>query len=292
MIYSNRRDFLKASALGLGGILLPNILKSATVKDVGIQLYTLRNEIKKDLTGTLKTVASLGYKYVEGYYVDKGHFFGMKPKEFKSMLSDMGLIMNSNHVLSGRSQPEVKSSMANNWEKIVDDLLEAGVKYVVCPWIPEVERNTINDYKKLADYLNQKGQYSKHKGIQLCYHAHDFELKPLKGQIPYDLLLSETDRAFVQFEMDLYWVKKAGKEPQDYFEKYPGRFPLWHVKDMDKTDKQHYTEVGQGTIDFKKIFAESEKAGMKYFYVEQDECANHPLKSAQISYNYLKGMEY
>jgi len=293
MIYPNRRDFLKASALGLGGVLFSDILKAATLNDIGIQLYTLRDEMKKDVHGTLKRVAHLGYKYVEGYYVDKGHFFGYKPKEFRTMLSDLGLKMNSNHVLSGRSQPEIKSSMANNWERIVADFVEAGVKYVVCPWIPEVERNTITDYKKLAEYLNQKGQYSKHYGVQLCYHAHDFEFKTIKDQVPYDLLLNETDRNFVQFEMDMYWVKKAGKDPLDYFEKYPGRFPLWHVKDMDKTEKQSFTEVGHGIIDFKKIFAAAEQSGMKYFYVEQDEClTHHPIKSIELSYHYLKKMEY
>ena len=287
-----RKEFLKTSAaFTLGGLMIPDFLKAEKIKDIGVQLYTLRDNVDKDVLATLEAVSKLGYSLVEGYYVEKGHFYGYKPLEFKKILSDMGLKMPSTHVLTGRAQPEIKSSMANNWEKIVEEMNVYGIKYIVCPWIHADERKSIDDYKKLAEFLNKKAELSMKTGIKLAYHAHDFEYMPLEGQTPYEVLLKECDPKLVDFELDLYWVKKGGKDALTYIQNNPGRFPLWHVKDMDK-EKSFFTEVGNGVIDFKTIFKQATKAGLKYAYVEQDICPGPPLDSVKISYNYLKSMNY
>jgi sugar phosphate isomerase/epimerase len=288
-----RREFLKTtSVLTVAGLTFPQWLHAERIKDVGLSLYTVRDDINKDVAGTMKAVSKLGYKFVEGYANEKGHFFGMTPQDFKKLISDLGMRMPSLHVVTGRVQPEVKSSMANNWERIVADMASFGVEYIVCPWIHENERRNIDDYKKLAQFLNEKAEYAAKSGVKMAYHAHDFEFLTLDGQTPYDVLLAECDRNLIQFELDLYWVTKGGKDPIEYFEKYPGRFPMFHVKDMDNTDKKSFTEVGNGIIDFKRIFKASKKAGVKYYYVEQDHCAGPPLKSIETSIKYLKKMEF
>jgi sugar phosphate isomerase/epimerase len=287
---SDRREFIKqASLITIGGVLLPELLTAKQLSNIGLALYTVRDELAKDVRLTLQTVAKQGYKRVEGFYTDEfGHFFGYKPIEFKKVLSDLGLEMPSTHVLTGRAQPQLKSSMANNWENIVAQMAEYGINYIVCPWIHDDERKTIDDYKKLAQFLNEKALIASKSGIKIGYHAHDFEFFTLENQTPYDVLLGECDKSLIDFELDLYWVKKGGKNALDYFAKYPGRFTLWHVKDMDKTEKAYFTEVGNGIIDFKSIFAKEKESGMKYFYVEQDVCPSNSLDSTSISINYLK----
>ena len=158
---------------------------------------------------------------------------------------------------------------------------------MVCAYLSADERKGIDDYKYAADQLNIAGERCKKAGIQLCYHNHDFEFIKEGDVLPYDILLA-TDENLVKMEVDLYWITKAGHDPVALFEQHPGRFPLWHVKDMDNTEKKDFTEVGSGIIDFKKIFKQSKKAGMKYFFVEQDKCPGSPFDSITKSIAYIK----
>jgi sugar phosphate isomerase/epimerase len=178
--------------------------------------------------------------------------------------------------------------MLHNWDKAVDDAKTVGVKYMVCAWLSPAERGNIDHYKLLAERLNKAGETCKKAGIQLCYHNHDFEFIKDNDQLPYDILLNSTDKDLVKFECDLYWVNKAGHDPVEIFNAHPGRFPLWHVKDMDKTEKHFFTEVGNGTIDFKRIFKSADKAGLKYFFVEQDMTPGDPFDSITKSIAYIK----
>ena len=177
--------------------------------------------------------------------------------------------------------------MLNDWDKAVDDAAEVGIKYMVCAYLSEEERGDLDQYKKVADQLNIAGERCKKSGIQLCYHNHDFEFKKQGDQYPYDVLLS-SDKNLVKMELDLYWVTKAGQDPIALFKKHPGRFPLWHVKDMDNTPEQAFAEVGSGTIDFKEIFKHKKEAGMKCFFVEQDKCPGDPFDSITKSIKYIK----
>jgi sugar phosphate isomerase/epimerase len=153
--------------------------------------------------------------------------------------------------------------------------------------MPE-ERTSIAAYKKIAADLNKAGAICKKAGIQLCYHNHDFEFQELEGQIPFDILANETDPGLVKFELDLFWVSKAGKDPIDLFKQYKGRVALWHVKDMDNTPNKNFTEVGSGVIDYARIFKHAKTAGMKHFFVEQDVCPGAPLNSIRKSITYVQ----
>ncbi|MHA4742207.1 sugar phosphate isomerase/epimerase family protein [Dyadobacter sp. MSC1_007] len=287
----SRKSFLKAGAFALATPMLSK-LNSWEVKapsKIGLQLYTLRNEISKDLLGTLKKVAAIGYKEVELYGYSDGKFFGKTPKEFKSILNGLGLDPVSGHYGAGVENKTAKGTLSNGWQKAVDDAAELGQKYVNCAYLTDSERKTIDQYKKYVDLFNKSGEVAKKAGLQFGYHNHDFEFKKLSGQLPYDLIAS-TDPKLVKLELDLYWVVKAGIDPVALFKKYPGRFPLWHVKDMDKKDGS-FAEVGTGSIDFKKIFDNRKLAGMTHFFVEQDVAKIAPVQAIEISFKNVTKMK-
>jgi len=289
---TSRRNFLASAALLSAGVLVsPSLLAAPKRRYIGLQLYTVRDAMAKDPAGTLAQLAKIGYNSVEGAtYTGSQKFYGMSAKEFAALLKRNGMIMPSSHYRLGEEQMNgaaVPGTMLHDWDRAVDDAAAAGVKYMVCAYLSESERGTLDHYKYVADQLNKAGERCQKAGLQLCYHNHDFEFQAQDGQLPYDLLLA-TDKKLVKMELDLYWVSKAGKDPLDLFKQHPGRFPLWHVKDMDKTPKQFFTEVGNGSIDFKKIFAQAQLAGLQYFFVEQDVTPGSPFDSVTKSMAYIK----
>jgi sugar phosphate isomerase/epimerase len=181
--------------------------------------------------------------------------------------------------------------LSNGWEDklkgLIQDAKTVGQRYVVVPWMEESYRKSKDTYTKLSASLNKAAKHCKEKGLVLAYHNHDFEFDQVDGRSGYDVLLKETDPA-VKFEMDIYWVRFAGKDPIQLMKQNPGRFPLWHVKDMDGTSKKFFTEVGNGVIDFKDIFANAKMSGMKHFFVEQDVSPGSPLVSIEKSIGFLK----
>jgi sugar phosphate isomerase/epimerase len=287
-----RRSFIKTSAVLSAGLLAAPNLFAYDKKLIGLQLYTVRDAMAKDPVAALAKVAKIGYNSVEGAtYTGSELFYGMNAKGFASALSQSGLVMPSAHYRLGQEQVNGASQMGtilNDWKKAVDDAASVGLKYMVCAYLSQAERGDLDHYKKVADMLTVAGQTCKQAGIQLCYHNHDFEFIQDNGQYPYEILLNDTDADLVKMEMDLYWMNKAGQDPIAFFNKYPGRFPLFHMKDMDSTPEKKFTEVGNGVIDFKKILAESKKAGMKYFFVEQDICPGDPFDSIAKSIGYIK----
>jgi sugar phosphate isomerase/epimerase len=289
---TSRRSFLKTSALLSAGLLAAPHLFAYDKKLIGLQLYTVRDAMAKDPAAALAKVAKLGFNSVEGAtYTGTELFYGMNAKGFSSLLNQEGLIMPSAHYRLGEELVNGASQMGtilNDWKKAVDDAAAVGVKYMVCAYLSQAERGNLEHYKTVAGMLDVAGQTCKQAGIQLCYHNHDFEFIQEDGKYPYETLLANTDPDLVKMEMDLYWITKAGQDPIALFNKYPGRFPLLHMKDMDKTPEKKFTEVGNGIIDFKKILAQSKKAGMKYFFVEQDVCPGDPFDSIAQSISYIK----
>ena len=282
----NRRLFLSNACAGaLGGLCLTKSNLMASIADkrklskIGLQLYTVRRELEKDFEGTLARVAALGFSEVEfaGY-------FNRTPQQVKSTLAKNNLTAPSVHVL-----PAV---LRSNLEQTIDAAKTIGHQYVVCAYLLPEDRKSLDDYRRLVDLFNDAGRRLKKAGLQFCYHNHDFEFTPIDGKIPYDLILAGTDPKTVKMELDLYWITKAGQSPAKYFSTYPGRFPLVHVKDMDATPKRFFTEVGHGTINFKEIFADSDKAGIKHYFVEQDETPGSPFASIKMSIDYLKQLEF
>ncbi len=286
---TSRRSFIKTSALLSAGVLAAPSLLAADKKYIGLQLYTIRDAMQKTPEAALAKVAGIGYNSVEGAtYSGSEKFYGMDVPAFKNVLKQNGLEMISCHYSLGEENPANKGTILNGWERAVDEAAKVGIKYMTCAYLTPKERGGLDHYKKLAADFNKAGEVCAKAGVQFCYHNHDFEFASQDGKYPYEILLAETDKKLVKMEMDIYWVSKAKQDPINMFEQNPERFPLWHVKDMDSTPRASFTEVGNGVIDFKKIFAQAKKSGMKYFFVEQDMTPGDPFESITKSFNYIK----
>lgn len=254
----------------------------------GLALYTVRDEMNANPKAVLKEIANIGYKYIESAGYNDGKFYGMSPKEFKTYVKEIGLVPLSTH------QPSVT---LENADKMIADVKAAGFKYFVIP-VPPMGLFNYNAETKsmgmtggaanLANILNTLGEKCNKAGLKLLYHNHDFEFKKDDdGIVPIDYLLTHTDSSNVNFQMDLYWVTKVDVDPISYFEKYPGRFKIWHVKDMD--EQGNFAPVGNGKIDFARILEKKKLSGMKYYLVEQDRTFNmQPMEAIKISYKGLK----
>ena len=275
---TSRRHFIKETGLfALGAVAAPSILRASSgskLTSIGLQLYTVRDQMMEDAIGTLKRVAKIGFKELESSGSDKGSYFGLSPKEFRKVVTDLGMNVRSGHV-----------HINDQWQKTVEAAAEAGQSYLVCSSLPS-EGQTIENYQKNADIFNKAGEDSKKMNITLGYHNHEVEFEKVDGQILYDILLDRTDPEKVIMQMDLGWVVMAGHDPIKYFDKYPGRFPLWHLKDMDKV-KMHSTEFGKGQVDIPGLLSQKKKSGMKYFFVEQEEYSNNAWESVKYDYDYL-----
>ncbi|MCU0468172.1 MAG: sugar phosphate isomerase/epimerase [Arcicella sp.] len=266
-----------------------SLVVAAQKKWGGMTLYTVRNEMGKDAKATLKQVADLGYKYIEAVDYKDGKFYGMTPDEFKSYLKSLGLQPISVHM---------GSMTTDNADKLIADVKAAGFKYFIAPvppmgmfkFDPKTRKLGMEgSLEKLADILNTVAQKAHAAGLEFLYHNHDFEFQPNQdGIVPIDYLLEKLDPKYVNFQMDLYWVTKAGADPVAYFQRYPGRFKIWHVKDMDSQER--FAPVGQGKIDFKRILANKKLSGMKYYIVEQDQTFDgmQPIEAIKISKEGLK----
>ncbi|QBA64719.1 sugar phosphate isomerase/epimerase family protein [Muriicola soli] len=255
----------------------------------GLALYTVRDDMNTDAKQTLQAVADAGYVNVEAAGYDGGKFYGMSPEEFKTLLAELGLNPVSTHQ---------GSVTLENAEQMMADVKAAGFEYFVVP-VPPMGLFTYDEATltlgmtggaaHLTEIINQLGEKAHNAGLKLLYHNHDFEfMEDEEGLVPIDYMLENTDPKYVNFQMDLYWVTRAGADPLAYFEKYPGRFKIWHVKDMD--EKGRFAPVGRGSIDFKTILEHKQLSGMKYYMVEQDMTFDgmEPLDAIRISHDALK----
>ena len=281
-----RRNFVKSLAITAAGTMLaPRAFSSQAKRPLGVQVWTIREYLKKDLVGSLARLAKLGYNEIEVFDYD-GKFWGKSPKEFNKICKDLGLQIISSHYMTGRHDRNAPGSLINGWNKAIEDAAAIDIKYMVCAWLYKEERLTLDLYKELADLLNKAGEACSKSNIQLGYHSHNFEFPAIDGVVPYDLLLQSTDKDLVQMEADLFWITKAGVDPVEYFDKYPGRFPLWHVKDMERGSEQ-FREVGHGVIDFDRIFAARKVAGLEHWFIEQDQTSREPFESLAMSRDYV-----
>ncbi len=280
----SRRQFIKSTGLAAAALsLTPGFLKAMPVKkNIGLQLYTVRDQLGKDLPGTLKAVAEIGYTWLEAAGYNEGKFYGLAPKEFRKMVEDLGMTLVSSHVSFGTEQ----------LQQVADAHNELGVSYVVYPWMSMPAQPTRDDYTRAAELFNELGEGCNQAGLKFGYHNHDFEFVRIDDTTGFDILVEMTKPGSVCFEADLYWMKYAGVDPMDYFNKYPGRFELWHVKDMDNTTERKFAPVGSGIINFAEIFENKNVSGMKYFFVEQDTCYEDPLKSVATSLSNLEKLVY
>jgi sugar phosphate isomerase/epimerase len=281
-----RRDFLRVTAVGSLAIstqLPESLFASPYGKPVGLQLYTVRDQLEKDVAGTIRQVGEIGYKEVEIYSL-----YGKSAAEFTQILHDNGITAISGHYML--------KDVRGNWEQKVEEAKTLGLQYMVNAILQPNEHKSFDDYKRLVDVFNKAGETAQKAGIQFCYHNHNFEFTSYGNTTAYDYLLDSLDPTLVKFEMDCFWVTHAGADPVAYFRKYPGRFALLHIKDMkDKPPASHkldarmglFAPVGQGTINWKRIFAAAQEGGMQHYFVEQDYCEQPPLEAIKMSYQYL-----
>jgi sugar phosphate isomerase/epimerase len=274
-----RREFLgiigAGTLAGRIGRLLP---VERQLPSIGLQLYSVRDDLRHDFDGTLQKVSAIGYGEVEfaGY---SDH----TPREVTAALSRSRLSAPSAHFDF--------QHIENDWPATLEAARAIGHRYIVCSWVNEGRRRSLGDWKHIVEALNRAGAASKSAGIQLAYHSHVYEFAPLDGKLPYDFLLAETDSQLVKFEMDVYWLVKGNQAPLDYFSRYPGRFPMLHVKDMDSRPDRLDPAVGRGIIDFKKIFARADEAGIKHYFVEQENSST-PWEDIRASFDYTKNLRF
>lgn len=304
-----RREFIKTSVAGAAGVFAlgtyacgrvgkkqvgqtEDSVKAATEIGVGLQLYSIRDAMKTDAAASLKKMADMGYRFIEMASYADGKFYGVAPNEFQKMVEDNGM-----KIVSSHTSVEAEGVTTASAQQMADAHAEIGVEYCVQPWIEEKDRNP-ESYKKLIAELNKVGEIVKNVGIQFGYHNHNFEFKPMDGIVPYfDIFMKEMDADLITMELDCYWATKAGQDPVDLFNKYPGRFQLLHFKDMAKqvdepyfsVEKSDITPVGAGLIDFKRIYEARETAGMKYLFVEDDNQGNGlPFEGVKTSIDNIK----
>jgi len=286
-----RRTLLKSSLLAaLGGLRLvesrsvlgASLSAASTPRKldrIGLQLYTVRKELESDFDGTLAEVAAIGFHEVEF-----AGMFDRTPAEIRATLNRLGLEAPSSHI--------VTQNIRDDWAKTIEESLTLGNRYITCAWLSPEERKSIDDYKKLVDLFNSAGEICKRSGLQFCYHNHEFEFELLEGEIPYQVLLEDTDPDLVKMQMDLYMIIKAGQDPLHYLREHPGRFRMFHVTDMEDTPERSDTSVGKGVIDFKRIFKSAGLTGDEHFFVEEDESPGSMLESARFSFEYLRALEF
>lgn len=282
----NRREFLRrlGAAVALGT--LPRCADASNSEPaprpgeegpgpgLGIQLYTLRSILPQDFDGTLARLAEIGYREVEfaGYH-------GREPAAVRAALERAGLAAPSSHVPI--------EALEDDWPRTLEAAQTVGHEWLVVAWVPEALRPDLDGWRRVAERFNRAAAAAREAGIGFAYHNHDFEFVPLEGRVPYDVLLEEMDPDLVRLELDLYWIVKGGRDPLDYFQRFPGRFPLVHVKDMGEDGGM--VDVGRGTIEFARVIARAEQAGITHWFVEHDVPAD-PLRTARVSYENLRAL--
>ena len=283
-----RRDFVKqAGLLAAAACVQPAwALAPAPAYKVGLQLYSLRDYLGQNVKGVLAKVAKAGYQQVETYgYSPEKHFWGLKPTEFKAVLAANGLTTPSGHY-------DLGDYLRTGNEALLASAIAAaqacGQHYLLVPYLDEQLRATPADFRALATKLNKAGARCRAAGLRLGYHNHDFEFKPLGGTTLYEVLLRETDPALVAFELDIYWVVRAGQDPVQLLQAHPGRFPLWHIKDMDKANHDLNTEVGSGAINYRRLMAYARTAALRYPIMEQENFGLDAYQSIAQSAAYMR----
>lgn len=273
-----RKEFLKQAGLFSTGALLfnnANLFAAAKPANAGLQLFTLFNVLDEDVKGNLQKVAALGYKEIESAFSRKGGYYGMTAKEFAALLKELGLVWQSHHVPGNAFRPRPgmdlskmprSLNLTDNAKEAVDDIAAAGVPYLVCS---SIAIGTADEIKKSTEVLHTTAEMAQKAGLQFCYHNHEKEFADTEGISAFDYFASQISSGLLKFELDIAWATKGGVDVVSLFKMHPKRFPLWHLKDIDKEFKT-VLPVGDGIINYQKIFSNANKAGLKHFFIEHD----------------------
>ncbi|MCT4589933.1 MAG: sugar phosphate isomerase/epimerase [Carboxylicivirga sp.] len=266
-------------------VLLNACSMGSAKKDIGLQLWSLRDDMKENVPATIQRVGEMGFTFIEAAGYSEGTFYGMEPVAFKKLLNDNGLAFVSSHTGKALPDDEQWDKTMQWWDQCIDAHAAAGVQYLVQPFMDGKGYGSLEDLKRYCDYFNVIGEKCRERGIRFGYHNHDKEFEEVDGVVRYDYMLQNTDPEKVFFQLDLYWIMKGDKVATDYFDKYPGRFVLWHVKDEK--------ELGQsGEMDFESSFKVGDKAGMEHYIIEVERYNYTPLESVKMSIDFLLQAEY
>lgn len=276
---STRREFLvKSSLLSTGVLLAPSLLLANGEEQIyGVQLYSFRDAMSTDAKGTLARIASLGIKEIETARSQKGHYYGLTPSEMKNTCDDLGMKLKSGHV-----------HLDADFDKTIAEAVASGQDYLICSSMPS-KGQTVDNYKRVAESFNKAGEACKKVGIKFGYHNHEYEFESENGEVLFDVLMDNTEPDLVHMELDLGWVIIAGEDPLEYFKKYPGRFPLWHLKDMNMSKKES-TELGKGGLDVPSMMKHRTLSGVEHIFIEQEEYESTPFESMEHNMKYLKNL--
>ena len=290
----SRRNFLKTAAILTASGFMPeafsNISGAAKQKQIGLQLYSVRDDLNKDFMGTLKKLADIGFPHLEAAGYNDGKFYGRSPKELSTILSDLGTRLSGSHTGSNLFASADDKGW-DFWKKCMPATAETGAEWVVQAYYPEGNIKSLSDVKRLADQFNRIGEMAKEHKLSFAYHNHVTEFHKIEGKIPFDVLIENTDKKLVTFQMDTCQVLLGGGDCVEYVNRYPGRFANWHLKDADKT-KDESTEFGTGRNDFESLFKVAKKAGLKIYYIEQESYSMPPLDAVAHDYRYLMDAKF
>lgn len=290
-----RREFLKTGAALTALSVLPAGFSCSVKpkgKAIGVQLYSVREDIRKDADGTLKAVIEIGYKRLEAFGYREGKFFGKTPVEMKKFLSDLGASMTGSHTGMRLLDPAADNTgQWDSWKKNCEDTKEVGCKWIVQAGYPSRQIQALDDVKRLADQFNQCGEAAKANGLKFAFHNHIDEFHEMEGEIPFDVMIRNTDPGLVTFQMDTAQLVYGGFACHDYVKKYPGRFANWHLKDANP-DGEGSTEFGKGLVDLEALFAVADIAVLEDYYVEQERYNMTPLEALKYDYDFLMNAPY
>lgn len=279
----NRRDFIRTgSVLSAGAMVLPSCELAGGGMKPGLQVYSVRNQLSEDFEGTMKKVAEVGYKHIEGYGLGvDGLWLGkITPSHYLKVISDLGMDLKATHC---------SFTSSDQARQMVDAAAETGLEYLIIPYTPDQVRETADGWKKVAEDYNRMGELCKASGMKFGYHNHAFEFESLDGIIPQELLIESTDKDLVHFEIDLFWATRGGYDPVKLLEKYPGRIPIVHVKEANEALEE--CTIGDGIIDFESIFNTGKKDVLKYYFVE-DERTEDPFRHIKDDYDYIANQSF
>lgn len=257
---------------------------------MGLQLFTIRDAMAKDPIGSLKTVAALGYADLEtyGYDVNTDSYYGYKAREFKKILDDLNLTASSGHYGFSDYFEKPKEDLERYVDQCIVGAKALDKSYITWPWL-DLKFRTIDNYMLLSEKLNAIGEQVTDSGLGFAYHNHDFEFTDHHGQTGYDIILTETDPQLVKLQMDLYWVVHSSRfSPAELIANHPGRYVMWHIKDMDKVTRD-YTELGNGAIDYVAMLSKIDTDALEYYYLEQGgNFTENSMQSITASAAYFK----
>lgn len=299
----NRRNFVKnglalATASSFIGALDPSSsldllgLEAKKKRNIGIQIYTIRDILQKDATGGIKAIAAAGYKQIELAGYNAGKFYGLPAAEMKSLATGLGLAIPSSHVAPNLGDYFKDNMLPKEYLQAMDDAAYMGQKFIIMPFLAPAFRNDKDNAMRIAEFMNKAGTASKERGLMFGYHNHQFEFDKIGDTTMMNIFLTQTDPKLVTMELDIYWVAFANVDPIQLIKQNPGRFSLYHIKDMAKSEKRESIEIGDGTIDFNKIFKETKKIGASYYLVEQEAYRTTSLDAIKANFTRINKLKF